>query len=147
LSATLGASPRGIAGWCAELVPTGFRIGELKVGEDGRARTEPIVLFGRMWVMPFGIGITEMLILLLVVLVVFGPKRLPEMGRQLGKGMREFKETISGDRDDLDVEAPSSRPVVIAIDDSVIDGDSSVLAPAERVVVPVVVDSRHKLSA
>jgi sec-independent protein translocase protein TatA len=44
-------------------------------------------------VMPFGIGIWELLILLLVLLLVFGPKRLPEMGRQLGKGMREFKES------------------------------------------------------
>jgi sec-independent protein translocase protein TatA len=45
---------------------------------------------------PFGIGIWEILILLLVVLLVFGPKRLPEMGRSLGKGMREFKDSISG---------------------------------------------------
>ncbi|MGZ8688090.1 MAG: twin-arginine translocase TatA/TatE family subunit [Gaiellaceae bacterium] len=47
--------------------------------------------------MPFGIGIWEMLILLLVLLLVFGPKRLPEMGRQLGKGMREFKDSVTGD--------------------------------------------------
>lgn len=46
--------------------------------------------------MPFGIGIWEILILLLVVLLVFGPKRLPEMGRSLGRGMREFKDSISG---------------------------------------------------
>ncbi|RDI74138.1 tatAE: twin arginine-targeting protein translocase TatA/E-type [Gaiella occulta] len=46
--------------------------------------------------MPFGIGIWEMLILLMVLLLVFGPKKLPEMGRQLGRGMREFKDTISG---------------------------------------------------
>ncbi len=53
--------------------------------------------------MPFGIGIWELLILLLVLLLVFGPKRLPEMGRQLGKGMREFKESVSGsDKDDDD---------------------------------------------
>ena len=45
---------------------------------------------------PFGIGIWELLILLLVLLLVFGPKRLPEMGRQLGKGMREFKDSVSG---------------------------------------------------
>ncbi len=51
--------------------------------------------------MPFGIGIWELLILLLVLLLVFGPKRLPEMGRQLGKGMREFKDSVSGsDKDD-----------------------------------------------
>jgi sec-independent protein translocase protein TatA len=46
--------------------------------------------------MPFGIGIWEILILLLVLLLVFGPKRLPEMGRSLGRGMREFKDSISG---------------------------------------------------
>jgi sec-independent protein translocase protein TatA len=50
--------------------------------------------------MPFGIGIWELLILLLVLLLVFGPKRLPEMGRQLGKGMREFKESVSGSGND-----------------------------------------------
>jgi sec-independent protein translocase protein TatA len=52
--------------------------------------------------MPFGIGATELIILLLVILVVFGPKRLPEMGRSLGKGMREFKDSISGKIDDDD---------------------------------------------
>ena len=41
-------------------------------------------------------------ILLLVLLLVFGPKRLPEMGRQLGKGMREFKESVSGSGKDDD---------------------------------------------
>jgi len=57
--------------------------------------------------MPFGIGIWEVLILLLVVLLVFGPKRLPEMGRSLGKGMREFKDSISGkDFDDDDEPEP-----------------------------------------
>jgi len=52
--------------------------------------------------MPFGISVWELLILLLVILLVFGPKRLPEMGRQLGKGMREFKESITGNDDDND---------------------------------------------
>ncbi len=49
------------------------------------------------------IGPTELIIILVIVLVVFGPKRLPGLGRQLGSGMREFKESISGkdgDRDD-----------------------------------------------
>lgn len=62
--------------------------------------------------MPFGIGIWEMLILLLVLLLVFGPKRLPEMGRQLGKGMREFKDSITGEKqDDEVVELPPAEPV------------------------------------
>ena len=65
--------------------------------------------------MPFGIGIWELLILLLVLLVIFGPKRLPEMGRQLGKGMREFKDSVTGnDKDDDDLysaELPPADPV------------------------------------
>jgi sec-independent protein translocase protein TatA len=50
--------------------------------------------------MPFGIGIWELLILLVIVLLVFGAKRLPEMGRQLGGGMREFKESVLGKGDE-----------------------------------------------
>ena len=61
--------------------------------------------------MPFGIGIWEILILLLVVLLVFGPKRLPEMGRSLGRGMREFKDSISGKFDDEDDETAPRRSV------------------------------------
>ncbi len=52
--------------------------------------------------MPFGIGVWEIAILLLVALLVFGPKRLPEMGRSLGRGMREFKDSISGKDQDED---------------------------------------------
>jgi sec-independent protein translocase protein TatA len=52
--------------------------------------------------MPFGIGAWEMVILLLVLLLVFGAKRLPEMGRSLGKGMREFKDSVSGKDDEDD---------------------------------------------
>ncbi|MGH2945541.1 MAG: twin-arginine translocase TatA/TatE family subunit [Solirubrobacteraceae bacterium] len=47
------------------------------------------------------IGPTELIIVLAIVLIIFGPKRLPGLGRQLGSGMREFKESITGkDRDD-----------------------------------------------
>jgi sec-independent protein translocase protein TatA len=62
--------------------------------------------------MPFGIGIWELLILLLVLLLVFGPKRLPEMGRQLGKGMREFKDSVSGKDESIDdyAELPPAEP-------------------------------------
>lgn len=47
--------------------------------------------------MPGFIGFPELLLLGLLALVLFGPKRLPEMGRGLGKGLREFKESVSGD--------------------------------------------------
>jgi sec-independent protein translocase protein TatA len=47
------------------------------------------------------IGPLELGIILLIVLIVFGPKRLPGLGRQLGSGMREFKDSITGkDKDD-----------------------------------------------
>jgi TatA/E family protein of Tat protein translocase len=58
---------------------------------------------------PFGIGIPELLILLVVLLLVFGAKRLPEMGRSLGRGMREFKEGVSGS--DQTVTKPPSSSV------------------------------------
>jgi sec-independent protein translocase protein TatA len=53
------------------------------------------------------IGPTELIIVLVIVLLIFGPKRLPGLGKQLGSGMREFKDSISGKggRDDDDDEA------------------------------------------
>lgn len=67
--------------------------------------------------MPGFIGFPELLLLGLVVLLVFGPKRLPEMGRSLGRGMREFKESVTGDSkhdddDDLVLTAPTAEPIV-----------------------------------
>jgi sec-independent protein translocase protein TatA len=46
----------------------------------------------------------EIMLLLLVMLLVFGPKRLPEMGRSLGRGIREFKESVTGEDKDDDEE-------------------------------------------
>src|SRR5436190_15225872 len=47
------------------------------------------------------IGPLEIIIVLFIVLVIFGPKRLPELGRSMGRGMREFKDSITGsDKDD-----------------------------------------------
>jgi sec-independent protein translocase protein TatA len=51
------------------------------------------------------IGPLELAIVLIIALVVFGPKRLPELGRSLGRGIREFRGSVSGDRDD-DQEKP-----------------------------------------
>ena len=47
--------------------------------------------------MPFNIGLPEMMIVLIIALIVLGPKKLPDFGRSLGNGMREFKDSISGD--------------------------------------------------
>jgi sec-independent protein translocase protein TatA len=46
--------------------------------------------------MPFDVSIPELLIILVAVLLIFGPKRLPEMGRSLGRGLRQFRESVSG---------------------------------------------------
>jgi sec-independent protein translocase protein TatA len=43
------------------------------------------------------IGFPEMLVILVLALVVLGPKKLPEAGKSLGKGMREFKDSLSGE--------------------------------------------------
>jgi sec-independent protein translocase protein TatA len=63
---------------------------------------------------PGWVGPGEIIILLVVALLVFGPKKLPEMGRSIGRGMREFKSSISsvtGDEDDeVSPELPDETP-------------------------------------
>jgi sec-independent protein translocase protein TatA len=56
--------------------------------------------------MPFAgnIGPAELIVVLVIALLVIGPKRLPEVGKSLGKGMREFKDSLSGDSRDEDEE-------------------------------------------
>jgi sec-independent protein translocase protein TatA len=66
------------------------------------------------------IGPTELIILLVIVLLIFGPKRLPGLGKQLGSGMREFKDSISGkggrdDDDDDDEVDPDRRKTEAAL--------------------------------
>jgi sec-independent protein translocase protein TatA len=60
--------------------------------------------------MPFGISIWELMILLVVLLLVFGAKRLPEMGKSLGKGMREFKDAVTGMDDTVTTQPPQQPP-------------------------------------
>lgn len=57
------------------------------------------------------IGPLEVLVVLIIALVVFGPKRLPELGSSLGRGIREFRDTVSGEKDDDDVKALSASKV------------------------------------
>jgi sec-independent protein translocase protein TatA len=56
------------------------------------------------------IGPLELVIVLVIVLVIFGPKKLPGLGRSLGTGMREFKDSITGKGDD-------DKPSLAASDD------------------------------
>jgi sec-independent protein translocase protein TatA len=59
--------------------------------------------------MPFGISIWELMILLVVLLLIFGAKRLPEMGRSLGKGMREFKDSVTGVEEAVSTTTPTPK--------------------------------------
>lgn len=65
--------------------------------------------------MPLGIGATELIIVLVIVLIIFGPKKLPQLGRSLGGGLREFKDSVSGkDKDDDEpdvIEGPDASNV------------------------------------
>jgi sec-independent protein translocase protein TatA len=59
------------------------------------------------------IGLPEIAIVLVIVLVIFGPKRLPQLGRSLGSGMREFKDAVTGKSkgdDPEEIEAPPPIP-------------------------------------
>ena len=56
----------------------------------------------------FGLGITELLVLMIIVLIVFGASRLPEIGSGLGKAIRGFKESVTG-KDAIDV-TPKQEP-------------------------------------
>ena len=64
------------------------------------------------------IGLPEIAIVLLIVLVIFGPKRLPQLGRSLGSGMREFKDAVTGNRkhddDDDSPELTAAAPAPAA---------------------------------
>ena len=56
------------------------------------------------------IGPTELIIVLVIVLVIFGPKRLPGLGRSLGSGMKEFRDSVTGKSDrDLDEDEDETR--------------------------------------
>jgi sec-independent protein translocase protein TatA len=59
-------------------------------------------LEGTRRVMPFNVGPLELVIVLVIALVILGPKRLPEVGKSIGNGMREFKDAISGHSKDDD---------------------------------------------
>jgi sec-independent protein translocase protein TatA len=58
------------------------------------------------------IGPVEIIIVLVIVLIIFGPKRLPDLGRSMGRGMREFKDSVTGkSKDHEELEEGSSDNV------------------------------------
>lgn len=75
--------------------------------------------------MPGNVGPLEVLIVLIIALVVFGPKRLPELGRSLGKGVREFRGSLAGDDDEGDEGKGRSQGEIEA-------GDRESVPPEQR---------------
>lgn len=59
--------------------------------------------------MPFGLGITETLLIFAVLLLFFGAKRLPELASGLGRGIRDFKRSLNG-LDDQSLQASQAPP-------------------------------------
>lgn len=81
------------------------------------------------------IGPLEIVVVLIIVLVIFGPKRVPELGRSLGRGIREFRGSVTGEHDDDD------KPPVL-------DKGDQASKPTEPAAVPVEqsvpVETEHK---
>jgi sec-independent protein translocase protein TatA len=55
------------------------------------------------------VGFPEMIIIMVIALIVLGPKRLPEAGKSLGHGMRQFKDSLAGVTDHDDAPAPAEK--------------------------------------
>jgi len=84
--------------------------------------------------MPFDFGVGEIAIVLVIGLLVFGPKKLPELGRGLGSGMRDFRRGLSGESDN----DPPAQPVVVQSTAPVVETTVPFAAAvAEPVEVPV----------
>jgi sec-independent protein translocase protein TatA len=80
-------------------------------------------------------GPLEIIVVLVIVLIVFGPKRLPDLGRSLGRGMREFKDSVTGkDKDELpeasSVEKP--EPTTVTAEPTTVTAEPTTVTPASE---------------
>jgi sec-independent protein translocase protein TatA len=90
--------------------------------------------------MPGGIGAPELIVILVIALLVLGPKKLPEVGKSLGKGMREFKDSLSNanpfEDEDEDERPTRRRPAQVEA-----TGAQRPAAPAARPAAEAVASS------
>jgi sec-independent protein translocase protein TatA len=83
--------------------------------------------------MPGNIGWQGIVIILLVLLLIFGPKRLPEMGRSIGHGIREFKDSLTG-KDDEPERVEIAEPASTVTSESTVASEDRTKQPeGERV--------------
>jgi sec-independent protein translocase protein TatA len=85
------------------------------------------------------IGPTELIIVLVIVLLIFGPKRLPGLGRQLGGGLREFKDSIARRADREDEDEDEEGPSRVRADGGERDATAALGRPEGE---PAVTDGR-----
>ena len=82
----------------------------------------------------FGMGHWEILIIFVIILLIFGAKRIPEMAQGLGKGIREFRTAMRDVQDEMDVNAPQKNPPLETRqpEQSVAQNSEPEKAPAEK---------------
>lgn len=61
----------------------------------------------------FGIGIPELIVIFIIALIIFGPKKLPELGKSLGRGLSEFKKATQEFKDSMEADARPLPPRVV----------------------------------
>ncbi len=65
----------------------------------------------------FGLGPMELGLILLVVLILFGPKRLPQLGKSLGKTMKAIRDGVDGEEETVEAEEPAKKKAAASVDD------------------------------
>jgi sec-independent protein translocase protein TatA len=77
-------------------------------------------------------GPLEIIVILVIVLIVFGPKRLPDLGKSLGRGMREFKDSVTGkDKDELpEGTVEKSEPTTVTPEPTTVTPEPTTVTPA-----------------
>ena len=95
------------------------------------------------------VGPLEIAVVLIIVLIIFGPKRLPELGQSMGRGIREFKNSLSGDKDTdspdekrRELEASQQVPASQPQPPQATAGEPSAEKPAEPVEGEIVTENK-----